>query len=89
MEEYVIHQECVIVLIIGVEATVLYVCTLLSALHTILIWICFYTAVCPAGCFNGGNCSAPGICTCSSGWTGNECRQGMKYNPTLELYGSN
>ena len=41
--------------------------------------------MCPAGCFNGGNCSAPGICTCPSIWTGNDCRQGI----VILLYGSN
>ena len=35
-----------------------------------------YKAVCPGGCFNGGVCTAPGTCTCTSGWTGNDCRQG-------------
>ena len=32
--------------------------------------------VCLAGCFNGGYCSSSEICTCPSGWTGNDCRQG-------------
>ena len=32
--------------------------------------------MCPAGCFNGGNCTTPGICTCPSMWTGNDCTQG-------------
>ena len=36
-----------------------------------------YTAVCLAGCFNGGNCTSPGMCTCSLRWTGNDCTQGM------------
>ena len=44
-----------------------------------------YQAVCPAGCFNGGNCSEPGICTCPSMWTGNDCSQGMKYKIIREL----
>ena len=38
----------------------------------------FYKAICPAGCFNGGNCTSPGMCTCPYGWTGNDCAQGMK-----------
>jgi hypothetical protein len=29
-------------------------------------------AVCPAGCVNG-NCSAPGVCDCTSGWSGTSC----------------
>ena len=36
-----------------------------------------YKAACPVGCFNGGNCSSPGICTCPSMWSGNDCRQGI------------
>ena len=38
-----------------------------------------YKAVCRDGCFNGGECTAPGTCTCSSGWTGNDCTQGKKW----------
>ena len=33
-------------------------------------------AVCSTGCYNGGNCTAPEVCTCPSEWTGNDCRQG-------------
>lgn len=33
------------------------------------------TAVCPAGCFNGGNCFLPGLCACPSGWTGIDCSE--------------
>ena len=39
-----------------------------------------YIAVCLAGCFNGGNCTSPGVCTCSPKWTGSSCTQGMKCN---------
>ena len=38
-----------------------------------------YKAVCRDGCFNGGECTAPGTCTCFSGWTGNDCTQGKKW----------
>ena len=38
-----------------------------------------YKAVCPDGCFNGGVCTAPGTCTCSSGWNGNDCTQGKNF----------
>lgn len=34
---------------------------------------CFPLAVCPSGCFNGGWCSSPGVCTCTSQWTGSTC----------------
>ena len=37
-----------------------------------------FIATCPTGCFNGGNCTTPGICTCPSMWTGNDCSQGMQ-----------
>ena len=38
-----------------------------------------YPAVCPAGCFNGGSCTLPEVCTCAAQWTGNNCTQGMKF----------
>ena len=44
--------------------------------------------VCPAGCFNGGYCSSPGICTCASGWTGNDCRQGMMWGLQTHICGT-
>ena len=46
----------------------------------------FIKALCPAGCLNGGNCSSPGICTCPTGWAGNDCRQGMMYILQTHMY---
>ena len=45
---------------------------------TVFVKVLFvtYKAVCPGGCFNGGVCTAPGTCACTSGWMGNDCRQG-------------
>ena len=34
-------------------------------------------AVCPSGCYNGGWCSSPGLCTCSGWWTGGTCQTRM------------
>ena len=33
-------------------------------------------AICRQGCANGGTCSAPDVCTCSTGWTGQYCTVG-------------
>ncbi|XP_062504463.1 multiple epidermal growth factor-like domains protein 10 [Corticium candelabrum] len=30
-------------------------------------------AVCMQGCHNGGTCTEPGVCECTSGWTGSNC----------------
>ena len=52
--------------------------------YCVFVW-CNYVA-CPDGCFNGGYCSSPGMCTCPPGWTGNDCRQGMIYNLHTGVY---
>ena len=61
-----------------------YVCNFQTINLSIYVRIS-YKAVCPAGCFNGGNCSAPGICTCLTEWTGKDCRQGMECYPTYVI----
>ena len=33
-------------------------------------------AVCSSGCYNGGMCTAPNTCMCTSGWTGPTCTTG-------------
>lgn len=38
-------------------------------LHTI--------AVCRVACANGGTCTAPSVCACTEGWSGNTCQQGL------------
>ena len=77
MEEAVFHQEYVIVLMVGVEIHVPHVCKIICDM-VLFEYMNTYIAVCPDGCFNGGVCTAPGTCTCSSGWTGNDCTQGKK-----------
>ena len=32
---------------------------------------------CPQGCQNGGTCTGPNQCTCTSGWRGFDCRTRM------------
>ena len=34
------------------------------------------TAVCDPPCLNGGICTSPNTCQCSSGWSGNACQRG-------------
>ena len=38
---------------------------------------CSSLAVCPSGCFNGGWCSSPGVCTCAAFWGGSTCTTRM------------
>ena len=43
--------------------------------------LCFlfvYTAVCNPLCENGGECTAPGVCSCTSEWTGEYCQIGQQ-----------
>ena len=37
----------------------------------------FNLAICLNGCYNGGVCRFPGLCTCSDGWSGNNCTTRM------------
>ena len=37
------------------------------------------TAECVPNCQNGGVCTKPGVCTCSSGWHGDRCQIGTYY----------
>ena len=55
--------------------------TLVSTLHVQSMWSIHMTtplppspaAVCSIPCLNGGHCSAPDRCTCSTGWEGQSC----------------
>ena len=38
-----------------------------------LILIVLIVAVCSPTCSNGGTCSSPGVCTCTSTWLGSRC----------------
>ena len=41
------------------------------------IFICWaYTAICDPVCANGGNCTSPGVCNCTSDWDGPSCETG-------------
>ena len=39
----------------------------------------FSAAVCATACLNGGTCSAPNTCTCTSSWTGTTCQCKNQY----------
>ena len=32
-----------------------------------------FSAICASSCQNGGTCTAPNTCTCTSSWTGGMC----------------
>ena len=36
-----------------------------------------FTAICTGGCQNGGTCAAPGNCSCTAGWIGDNCETGI------------
>ena len=40
------------------------------------MYIFIFIAYCSQGCYNGGTCTSPGICTCADGWKGADCREG-------------
>ena len=47
-------------------------------LTTVACVLCsFYTAVCSPLCENGGACIGPGVCNCTSEWTGDRCQNGQ------------
>ena len=51
---------------------------ILFILYDLLTQLCYlFIAHCPQGCFNGGTCTSPGRCTCATGWTGSDCRNGL------------
>ena len=37
--------------------------------------MCFFLAVCPQGCINGGRCVSPGVCECRKGFVGTSCQE--------------
>ena len=39
--------------------------------------VSFLAAICINGCHNGGTCTAPSNCRCTSGWTGSNCQTGI------------
>ena len=43
-------------------------------------------AICSQGCYSShGSCIAPDNCRCLSGWTGNNCAQGIQTSPGVQL----
>ena len=63
-------------------STILYLCVLLfyksvklnTSIHNNLLHIVAY---CSQGCYNGGICTSPYVCTCSAGWIGADCKIGL------------
>ena len=41
------------------------------------VTICNSAAVCSPSCKNGGTCSSPNTCTCTEGWNGVSCTNGI------------
>lgn len=42
-------------------------------------------AICNPSCRNGGVCSAPGHCSCRSGWDGSTCSRGVYCHYDVQL----
>ena len=36
-----------------------------------------FPAICSPQCANGGTCTKPNTCSCTSGWTGSTCNKGL------------
>ena len=49
---------------------------MLSISYTPETYFCFCLAVCDPECQNGGNCSAPDVCDCATGYVGDQCQTG-------------
>lgn len=61
------------VLQVGLIHSVQHVCFRLIVLEFKTFCVLFCLAVCTSSCQNGGTCSAPNTCTCTSQWTGQTC----------------
>ena len=50
----------------------------------------FYTAVCIPACKNGGTCTSPGVCSCTSDWSGSRCtdRKLMQLKSMISMAGN-
>lgn len=44
-----------------------------------------FSATCRQACGNGGRCTAPNFCTCSSGWSGASCEIGKIQTATFAV----
>lgn len=42
-------------------------------------FVTHYIAVCTLPCANGGTCTEPEVCSCTSHWQGSTCEQGTLY----------
>lgn len=67
-----------------------YVCTYSCTYVRTCMCICIHltivfhiVAYCSQGCYNGGNCTSPYVCTCSTGWTGGDCKIGLYTNARM------
>ena len=50
-------------------------------MHLVPLALCFGNA----SCANGGTCTAPNTCVCTSGWSDCRCTTGTKYWPVLNI----
>ena len=47
-----------------------------------------HAAVCNPSCLNGGRCTAPNVCQCTSDWEGDYCQNGKTMIPIYKLGGT-
>ena len=69
----------------GQEQLVPYV-SLFRSNKTAFLSSLFSSAVCASACQNGGSCTAPNTCTCTSQWTGSTCATRKFHRRSLTLY---
>ena len=70
---------CVCTAKIAFHKSKLLLCTPVCSICDFMQLLIFPLAVCLEGCYNGGTCIRPGVCSCTTGWTAQKCRKG-EYN---------
>ena len=83
MVESVQDLTHVLVHLAGLGNTAPFVSTLMLSTYIKRERMLLCIAICTTRCANGGTCSAPYTCTCSSGWTGQDCTTRKYFNITV------